>query len=304
MHVPLGGDILASAPSRPPGKACPLPSPPRPRQRPEVHDALCSGCRSPFTRFSRLSLAGTMFRHGTELEARQTSGWQTELSPYRFSMRPSHPNSTGFGKTPLLQGGGMERGRDREGKNTQMHLNSYSLQEEHPKGQHGSGELGSLLKLHVPQSAVLEGMPWCTHGHPPNLGAVCGAEEPTGRPSHPHKHAGGKQTCLPPTPAATASPSREGACACGWARSGHKMLERVGWGFLQAEVHWRDSAPCHASDVSSLYYRDRQVQEQSVEPFIPELPDLLLESPAPPTTAPASLPLARAGTHLHAGSLA
>lgn len=133
-----------------------------------------------------------MFWHGTELEARQTSGWQTELSPYKFSMLPFHPDSIGFGKTPLLQGGGMERGRDREGENTQMHLNSYNLQEEHPKGQHGSRELGSLLKLHVPQITVLEGMLWCTHGHPPHLKGICGVEEPTGRPSHPHKHAVGK----------------------------------------------------------------------------------------------------------------
>lgn len=121
-----------------------------------------------------------MFWHGTELEARHTSGWQTELSPYKLNMLPPHPNSIGFGKTPLLQGGGggMERGRDREGENTRMHLNSYDLQEEHPKGQHGSRELGSLLKLHVPQSTVLEGMLWGTHGHPPNPGWFVGPRSP------------------------------------------------------------------------------------------------------------------------------
>lgn len=121
MHVPLGGDILASAPSHPPGKACPLPSPPRPRQQPEVHDALCSGCRSPFTRFSCLSLAGTMFRLGTELEAQHTSGWQPELSPYKFNVLPFHPNSRGSGTIPLLRGVGGWRG---EGAKREKYTNA------------------------------------------------------------------------------------------------------------------------------------------------------------------------------------
>lgn len=52
-----------------------------------------------------------MFWHGTELEAWQTSGWQPELSTYKFSVLPFHPNSRGFGKIPLLWGGGgMESG--------------------------------------------------------------------------------------------------------------------------------------------------------------------------------------------------
>lgn len=208
MHVPLGGDILASAPSRPPGKACPLPSPARPRQQPEVHDALCSGCRSPSTRFSRLSLAGTMFRHRTELEAQQTSGWQTELSPDKFSMLPFHPNSIGFGKTPLLEGGGWGDGEGKAQKGEKYTNASEQLQFAGRASKRTTYQQGAWQPPEGARPAEHSaGRDALVHTRAsPNPGAVCGAEKPTGRSSHPHRHAVGKQICLSLHPSSHGQP--------------------------------------------------------------------------------------------------
>lgn len=146
-----------------------------------------------------------------------------------------------------------------------MHLNSYNLQEEHPKGQYGSRELWQPPEAARPtehgagRDALVH-----TQASPKSEGGFVGLRSPQEGPAIPTNMLWGSRLAFPSTPAATASPSREGACACGCAHSGHEMLEHVGWGFLQAELYLRDSAPHHASDVSSLHYRDRQVQERSV----------------------------------------
>lgn len=107
----------------------------------------------------------------------------------------------------------MERGRDREGKIHKCILTATICRKSIQKDNTAAGSFGSLLKLRVPQSTVLEGMLWCTHRHPPNPRGVCGAEESTGRPSHPHKHAVGKQTCLPLHPSSHGQP-QQGRSMC------------------------------------------------------------------------------------------
>lgn len=180
-----------------------------------------------------------------------------------------------------------------------MHPNSYNLQEEHPKGQHGSRELGSLLKLCVPQSTALEGMLRGAHGHPSNPGGLQD-QEAMERPGCPCKHAVGKQTCLPLHPSKQAAPAGStcpcrlstlqdtGACGLGFP-TGRRVFEGLsslsskqrvlpalqGWGGLRAE--------CLAAPAKA--FRSA------------------LQKPCTLPGAPASLPLLEAGSHLNAGSL-
>lgn len=138
-----------------------------------------------------------------------------------------------------------------------MHLNSYNLQKEHLKG---SKELGNLLKLRVPQSTVLEGMLQGPLRHPPNPAGGLRGRGARGKAQPSPQTCGGEADLPSPPPLPAPAGSMR---ACGWARSSHGTLEHVGWGFLQAEVCLKGSAPHHASGVSSLRCRDGEVQEQS-----------------------------------------
>ena len=207
---------MASAPSRPPGKACPLPSPPHPRQQPEVHDALCSGCRSPFTRFSCLSLAGTMCQHETEPEAWQTSGWQPELSPYKFSVLPFHPNSRGFGKTPLLwgRGGGWrgERSEREKYTNAPEQLQFAERASERTKWQQGARRPPEAA---CPTEHSAGGdAPGCTWASPKPRGSLRGRG--ARRKAQPSPQTCGGEADLPSRPPPQTRPAPAGSVrACG-----------------------------------------------------------------------------------------
>lgn len=196
----------------------------------------------------------------------------------------------------------MERGRDREGKKytnaseqlqfagraskrTTRQQGAWQPPEAACPTEHGTEHsAGRDTLVHTRASPKLEGDLWGP-----------GAQ----RKAQPSPQTCGGAVDLP----STASPSREGACACGWEHSGHEMLEGVGWGFLQAEVHLRDSVPHHASNVSSLAYRDRQVQEQCLA-IHARASRPALGKPCTPSQGSCSLPLAKVGTHLDAGSFA
>lgn len=189
------------------------------------------------------------------------SGWQPELSPYKFNVLPFHPNSRGSGTIPLLRGVGGWRG---EGAKREKYTNaSEKLQFAERASERQQQGARQPPKAACPAEhgagGDAPGRTWAS----PKPGGVCGAGEPVRRPGRPCKHAAGKQACVPLHPSRHGQPQRGACMPPGWARFSHRTLERVGWGFLQAEVCLKGSASRHASGVSSLHYRDGEVREQS-----------------------------------------
>lgn len=127
---------------------------------------------------------------------------------------------------------------------------------------------------------------------------------------------GGKQTCPLLHPSSHGRPQQGRSTRLWLGTLWPRELERVGWGFLQAQVHLRDSAPRHASDVSSLYYREQAGSRAECLAIHARVSRPALGKPCtPPGLLPLSLwlkqahtwmlvVLHKAGTHLDADSLA
>lgn len=100
-----------------------------------------------------------MFRAGTELEhGTRAAGSRSELSVDTACFLPTLILGDLAKRPSCREGeGGMDgEGKGPRGKNTQNASEQLQFAEGASKGQRGSRELGSLLKLLVPQSTGLE----------------------------------------------------------------------------------------------------------------------------------------------------
>lgn len=130
---------------------------------------------------------------------------------------------------------------------------------------------------------------WGAHRKAQPSPQTCGGEAdlPSPPPQQPRPAAAGKER----VPVAGNAPATR--CWNVWV--GVSYRQRCVWG-TQLPIMQAMCSPC---TIGTGKFKSRMFK-----PFMPELPDLLSESFAPSPRAPASLPLAKAGTHLDAGSLA